>query len=272
VTHVKCLDAVWGGYSPLRRTYRRVRPRWMARITPAGGAIHQFVRRIGLEVRHGPFAGLRFPPRADGHASFLAAKLLGAYEREIHAALVEAIAAGPSRVVDVGAAEGYYAVGLAMLVDPRIEVLGFETDAGGRQVCREMAALNGVEGRVRLLGRCDPDALAAELPDEAFVICDCEGYEVELLDPLRVPRLATATILAELHPLARPEVERVMGDRFGATHDIVIVHPERREQSEWDELTGVDPRTAFRLLSEGAPSPERVAEFRRCWAYMTPCR
>ncbi len=265
------LETLWGGYSPLRRIYRRLRPPWMGRLTPAGSAIDRFVGEIGLTVRHGPFVEMRFPPRADGRASFLAAKLLGAYEREIHPALLGAIAARPPVVVDVGAADGYYAVGLALLLlDPATPVHAFETDGGGRRLCREMAELNGVADRLRLRGACNPAALAAVLCDRAFVLCDCEGYEVELLDPARVPQLETCTILAELHPVARTEVEATMRERFGRTHHIVVVHPEEREPADWEELAGRDARTAFLLLSEGAPAPERAAEFRRCWALMTP--
>jgi hypothetical protein len=270
-THLtRSLETLWGGYSPLRRIYRRLRPPWMGRLTPAGSAIDRFVGEIGLTVRHGPFAQMRFPARAGGRASFLAAKLLGAYEREIHPALLGAIAARPPLVVDVGAADGYYAVGLALRLDPETPVHAFETDGGSRRLCREMAELNGVADRLHVRGACDPDALAAVLRDRAFVLCDCEGYEVELLDPARVPQLETCTILAELHPLARAGVEATIRDRFARTHRIVVHHPEPRDQADWAELAGRDPDTAFLLLSEGAPSPDRMPEFRRCWALLTP--
>ena len=264
------LETLWGGYSPLRRIYRRLRPAWMGRLTEAGSAIDRFVGEIGLTVRHGPFAEMRYPPRAAGRASFLAAKLLGSYEREIHRALLGAMAARPPLVVDVGAADGYYAVGLALRLGVGTPVHAFETDGGGRRLCREMAELNGVADRLQVSGACDPAALAAALCDRAFVLCDCEGYEVELLDPARVPQLETCTILAELHPLARPGVEATMRERFGGTHRIVVQHPEERQPSDWEELAGRDARTAYLLLSEGAPSPDRAADFRRCWALMSP--
>ncbi len=261
---------MWGGYSPLRRIYRRLRPRWLARVTPAGAAIHRFASEAGLTVRHGPFEGMRFPEKADGRASFLAAKLLGAYERELHPTLLDVIATRPTCVVDVGSAEGYYAVGLAMRLDPDIEIHAFETDAGSRRLCREMTKLNGVAGRLRLLGTCSPEALSAVLCDQAFVLCDCEGYEAELLDPARVQMLATCTILAELHPHARAGVVTTMRKRFAPTHHVTVLHPEPRAQADWQELANYDPSTAFLLLSEGAPSPNRLADFERCWAFMTP--
>lgn len=70
-------------------------------------------RMLGLTVRRGPFAGLRYPSH-DAVGSSLWPKLLGSYEAEL-APTFEALCATPYRtVVDVGAAEGYYAVGLGL--------------------------------------------------------------------------------------------------------------------------------------------------------------
>ena len=63
-------------------------------------------------VRHGPFAGLQYP-ELTAVGSALYPKLLGSYQREIQGWIEEICAAGYSEIVDVGFAEGYYAVGLA---------------------------------------------------------------------------------------------------------------------------------------------------------------
>ena len=39
----------------------------------------------------------------------------------------------------------------------------------------------------------------------ALVVCDCEGYELELLCPAMVPALAHADLLIEARPLGRGE-------------------------------------------------------------------
>jgi predicted O-methyltransferase YrrM len=58
-------------------------------------------------------------------------KLLGVYERELHDVLENLIAWGPDLVIDAGAAEGYYAVGLARRL-PQSRIMAFEMEEGGR--------------------------------------------------------------------------------------------------------------------------------------------
>jgi 2-polyprenyl-3-methyl-5-hydroxy-6-metoxy-1,4-benzoquinol methylase len=63
-------------------------------------------------VLNGPFEGLKFPAM-DIKEINLASKITGSYESELHA-VVEEICLTPYRdVLDVGCAEGYYAVGFA---------------------------------------------------------------------------------------------------------------------------------------------------------------
>ena len=87
-------------------------------------AVTWVVRRAtGDVVAAGPFAGMRYVRGAVG--SVLPPKLLGLYERELHTAIARIVAAAPDEVVDAGAAEGYYAVGLARAL-PRCRVTAFE--------------------------------------------------------------------------------------------------------------------------------------------------
>ncbi|MEQ1752317.1 MAG: hypothetical protein ABL974_23050, partial [Prosthecobacter sp.] len=88
------------------------------------------------------------------------------------------IARAPSLVVDVGAAEGYYAVGLARRL-PSAQIIAFEMEEHGQKALHEMAQLNNVTSRLHIRGRCEPADLAEALGTElnAVVVCDVEGYE-----------------------------------------------------------------------------------------------
>src|SRR5262245_41340678 len=68
---------------------------------------------LNLSVQRGPFAGMVYPDHA-AVGSTLYPKLLGSYERELHQTVDDIVRLGYDTVVDIGAAEGYYAVGLAM--------------------------------------------------------------------------------------------------------------------------------------------------------------
>lgn len=192
---------------------------------------HAF-RNAGGRIHDGPFKGMRYIE--DSYFSAYIPKVLGMYEREVNPALERAVAAGPPLVIDVGAAEGYYAVGLALRL-PNARVVAFEMSEKAQQFLRKMSEMNGVTDRVEVRGRCDRgdlQALLAEHP-RAFVVCDCEGFEAILLDPLRVPGLKTATILVESHDFILPGLAEELTERFAATHRIERVWSGDRSPSEY---------------------------------------
>jgi hypothetical protein len=241
----------------------------MAGLSPTGREIRRFIERHGLVVSGGPFRGMRYPERAVGHVSTFAAKLLGAYELELHAAVHELVSQEPVRIVNVGAGEGYYAVGLS-LVAPGATIEAFEADAGERSVCRALAHENDVSDRVHVHGFCDTASLRDLAGPGVVLIVDCEGYEVELLDPTLVPGLVHTSMLVELHPTGHEGlVEKILG-RFRLTHDIRVIGMEERDASRFPQLAGMEFLPAFLLLSEGwlpdsVPGPER-----RLWAKLVP--
>lgn len=65
----------------------------------------------GGVILSGPFKGLMYPRESVGSA--WAPKLLGTYESELSPTIERIVSGGYRSVVDIGAAEGYYAVGLA---------------------------------------------------------------------------------------------------------------------------------------------------------------
>ena len=117
-------------------------------------------QKTGSTVLSGPFQGMKY--LRESSASVLAPKLLGIYERELHAAIEEAIAFPFQRVVDIGAAEGYYCVGLAMRM-PRARIVAYEANETAHPLIEKLAALNHVEDRLEIHGTCTLDALNAAL-------------------------------------------------------------------------------------------------------------
>jgi hypothetical protein len=222
------------------RAIRKVVP---ARWRPITYLEQHTFRHTDGRVYDGPFKGMRYIERAQGSAYI--PKLLGMYERELNAVVERAIAAAPALVVDVGAAEGYYAVGLAMRL-PAARVVAFEMSENGQQWLRSMAELNGVADRVEIRGRCDRadlhDLLAGR-PAGSLVVCDCEGFEAILLDPLRVPELKRARILVESHDFILPGIAEELVARFQSTHNIERIWSTDRKTEEYPF-----PSTYLKLL------------------------
>lgn len=179
------------------------------------------VEQIGLTVRTGPFAGMAFLPTvAEG---CMLPKLLGCYESELHptwAALRRA--RRYDRIVVVGAAEGYYAVGLARMF-PEARVLARDTNAGSHAMIRELASRNGVADRIEIGGLFAHRDFAACADAPTLVVCDIEGAEVDLLDPAAAPALRRCDVVVELHDVFDRTIADTVTGRFAGTHDVEVV-------------------------------------------------
>jgi hypothetical protein len=176
--------------------------------------------RYGTAVQSGPFRGMRYVAEAR-HAGFTP-KILGCYESEIAEIITAAAGASYDTMIDVGCAEGYYAVGFAF-ASPATRVIAFDTDPECQRLCSELAGLNGLESRLTIAGSCDHATLNRVGEARVFLLCDCEGYERDLLDPRAVPRLAGWDLLVELHDTVDPSITPTLIGRFSATHDITLI-------------------------------------------------
>jgi hypothetical protein len=209
---------------------------------------------LGELVQRGPFEGLRYPRRR-GDIVHLA-KLLGAYECELHPALDQLVSRAPTLVVNVGSGDGYYAVGLARLL-PEADVIAVDPDPIAQRACRETAELNDVAARVRFTEELDAAGLQRVLGSaRALCVVDCEGYEDDLLDPALAPALARTDILVETHDFARAGVNARLTARFSGTHRVERIAIAARVASAFPELAGEPPATARGLLDEFRHVPQ----------------
>jgi len=169
----------------------------------------------------GPFQGMRM--ELSGLSSrHLLCYLLGSAEIELRDVIGRIVDRGYRTILNIGAADGYYAVGLAAR-SPGSHVEAFEALPAFHPIVERSAQANGVEGRVALRGACDAKALRHHLQMAAspsLVLMDIEGGEVELLDPGTVPQLRDVDILVETHDAFVPHVTETLIDRFQATHHI----------------------------------------------------
>jgi hypothetical protein len=210
-------------------------------------------------VSQGPFQGMRYLALA--YCSEILPKLVGTYERELAEAIETICRVDCDRIIDIGAAEGYYAVGMA-LRNHRAEVVGYEINPSARYYLRRLACLNGVADRFAIRGACTVDSLADSMAGAVrpAVICDCEGAEDQLLDPKRVEPLGRAWILVETHDgleTGDGVLEGITGRlhrRFAVTHDIDVITSRARHRDDLppgcDSLT--DPEAA-EAMDEGRP-------------------
>jgi hypothetical protein len=215
-----------------RRLSQRLVERWgIRRVTD------RIVAEQGLTVSSGPFEGLILP--AGSRSEHLAPYLLGTYESEIHPWLEEVRRRSISRVIDVGAKFGYYAVGLARWF-PEAECLAFDTDPWARRMMRVAASQNGVRN-LTICGYLKPGEISRYVVPSTFILSDCEGFESRLFEGVPNGALDTAWILVELHEEAAPGVRGLLERRFAPTHELEVVgRTDRVPPERVIELLGID--------------------------------
>jgi hypothetical protein len=174
----------------------------------------------GDTVMQGPFRGLTYPP-LEHWASCRFEKIVGTYEHELHA-LIDRLPASKSyqTIVNVGGAEGFYSIGLALLF-PAARVFSFEAQPFNTDFGKNLACLNGVEDRIDFQGFCTAETLAAVQPKGPVLVwMDIDTGERPVLDPVKVPWLLQADILVELHDCLEPGLTPLIRSRFSTTHHI----------------------------------------------------
>ena len=186
--------------------------KWRARLVENTIAL-----RAGRTIKHGPFQGMDYGvPASEGGG---APRLLGVYETTLAPIIDDIIASDPELVIDVGSAEGYYAIGLARRLH-HATVWARDASAIARRKCRRLAQLNGVEDRIEIGGQMTHADFDICLRHRSVVICDIEGGEADLLQPQLAKGLYGADILVECHPDSVKDIIATLRARFEATHNI----------------------------------------------------
>lgn len=213
-------------------------------------------------IQSGPFMGMRYIRTGFGPSTI--PKTLGTYELELIAPISQLKELRFDLLVNIGTAEGYYLVGL-LRANPNVKGVGFEIDPVARRMCSKIARMNRVESRVVLMGECTSQSLAKSLETACFpiVVCDCEGAEEELLDPLAVPGLLRATLLCEVHEFdGRPRGE-ILKSRFRLSHVISEYRQIPRALGHIPPTCRWPDSYAIQALDEGRPKAIH-------WLFMRP--
>ena len=218
-------------------------------------------------VLHGPFKGLKCH-EFSSFGSMLYPKLIGCYESEIQEVVGKLISGSFDVIVDVGCAEGYYAVGFARGLSTAT-VYAFDTDQAAQEACRAMAECNHVSDRVVVGAFCDANTLMelATKTSRGLLICDCEGFERYLFTESCIAALRSWHIVIETHDFISRGVTEHLIKLFAGSHHIqeidAISDAKKSESYNYPELRGLNASLRDKLVSEKRPDGMK-------WLYMSP--
>lgn len=185
------------------------------------------LQQHGTVVLDGPLKGLDFLPNSAEGCHI--AKLMGCYEQPLLPYVEQAIQANYQTILNIGCAEGYYAVGMARRM-PDTKVLAFDLNPKAQTVCAELAAKNGVQDRITIGALFKPEDFATYAGQKVLVVCDIEGGELDLLAPQKAPALAGMDLIVESHECLVPGITKALIERFSSTHDISVIEDNGQRQ------------------------------------------
>ncbi|WP_339753847.1 hypothetical protein [Algoriphagus aquimarinus] len=179
---------------------------------------------ISDTVQSGPFKGLKYPFLSSLHST-LFPKLLGCYEAELHEVLNKVFHKKYYSILDIGCAEGYYAVGLAKRFPDSI-VYAADINPEAREKTKIMAHANGFTrtDKFRVMAEVTQDFLLGLDPSQRHLIfSDCEGYESVLCSDSVITHLSKSDFIVEMHDFISPGVSDMLQKRFELTHSVELI-------------------------------------------------
>ena len=186
-------------------------------------AVREIMKRVFNDIyviHNGPFKDMKYIQNSSGSA-FLP-KIMGSYEEPIQIWIEEVIENKKyHNILDIGAAEGYYACGFAMRM-PNVTIHAFDTDKEARNNLENLKNLNKLY-HIEINSECSHEWLNLKSDSNTLIFCDIEGFEKELLDPDKVPNLKFVDIIVEAHDCFVPNVSEELIKRFYSTHTVTII-------------------------------------------------
>src|SRR5262245_43132215 len=202
-------------YLPVRFKRSLIAPRFLERLNKS------------QTVVGGPFKGMRC--HGEALCSVTAPKIMGVYESELVPWLMKWSAIPFRHIINVGADDGYYAIGCAMLW-PQATVTAFESSEKGRTLLARSVEVNALQSRIKIMEHCGPHQLDAVIRNDepTLVIVDVDGAEANLLSPTAVPGLVNVHIIVEIHDFIDERLGEIVHSQLKSTHAIEEVRTENR--------------------------------------------
>ena len=217
-----------------------------------------------MTVMSGPFKGMRYPQldQLTGHyiRGPILAKMAGCYEQELHPFVDRILKKDYSEILNIGSAEGYYSIGFARLF-PKARHIAYDIDQSARDMCKQIAQLNGVEDRVEVDGYCTSDTLLNfPFSKRGLILSDCEGYEKTLFTSDVVNKVRNCDLLIELHDFVDPNIYPALHNLFKETHTENLVSSWNDAQKirsfRYPQLPNLNPQTIKQIVDEHRPHQE----------------
>lgn len=212
------------------------------------------LRKYNYSVAYGPFAGMKLNRNIWWSKNDRITQTLGVYEEHILKKMCLFADMGATRLINVGAADGYFAVGMAYS-NIYSNVVAFEIEAEGQKRTLETAKANNCADKILIYGEADIDSIAKEITTEetSTVLIDIEGAEYDLLSEKMLKLLSDSYIICELHPwLAEdgPSRQQSLLDRASQIFNVELIKREHYNPNVFPEFDDLSDEQRLVALGE----------------------
>lgn len=205
-------------------------------------------------IKYGLMKGMRLS--ASGwNTQDKGAMILGLYEKEVSDTLAT-IDYQYNVLVDLGAADGIYGVGL--LVNNRFEEsYCFEASNINQELLISNASENGISEKVHVFGKADRNfhsLIPSDARKRAVVIVDIEGAEFDILSTDVFVAFSHSVFIIELHHWFFKDPSHQLNGLMksaASTHSATFIRTGARDLSPFEELTDWSDNERWLLCSEG---------------------
>lgn len=217
-------------------------------------------------VKYGPFQGLKLEQNVWWGRSDLGSQLLGLYEKEI-LDFFDDIKPGKFRsFVDIGAADGYYAVG-ALRTGKFLRSVCYEVSSEGQSAIKRNWKNNGAPGELVVRGEAHSETLLDDqvsFKEKSLVLIDIEGGEFDVLTHEVLRHLSACEIIVEIHnwvPDFRARYSALLR-RMALIFDVTIIERVERPTVNIPELRSFTDDNRLLATSERRPCLMRFLSLR----------
>jgi len=209
-------------------------------------------------VLGGPFKGMLYENRI--YFGPVTPRWIGSYEKELIPIINGIHGFAPEQIIDIGAAEGYYSTGLALMF-PSVKVISYETNPLSIWQQLALRRLNKT-GNLLIRRYCSQKELCRHGKFRNFILSDIEGCELDLFTDEVVSCLGNSMVLIELHQYKNHDINSVasiLEGRFKATHTVTYKEPTARSINDFEIVhpAGFDEPRLLSAMNEFRSQPQK---------------
>lgn len=223
--------------------------------------LKKLIEKHNYKVAHGPFKGMKLNENPIWSKYDHITQVLGVYEKNVLSKIIEFSQIDDSLFIDLGAADGYFAVGVASGGVFK-KVCAFEINKKSQQCMINIAKNNDCMDKINIYDEANYDSIKKLLHNEKHsptILIDIEGAEYTLLDSKMLSLLSNCNVICELHPWVKKNGKRVyrkveeenLLKNASKFFDVEMIQRESYSPNDFEELSGFNEVERLIALSEG---------------------